>query len=80
MKFNARTTFLGTKINTSQSTGKSYRVVNCLDDTVSFTVMAGDLNMDFSDCEKYDILDCVFDLYLGNNYTNLRLISYERVE
>lgn len=79
MRFKGITTFLDSQINTSQNTGKSYRIVKCLDDTVSYQVMADDLNMDFSDCDKFDQIECVFELYFGNNYQSLKMISYEKI-
>lgn len=79
MIFEATTTFLGSQVNTSQNTGKSYRIVKCLDDTVSYQVMADDLNMDFGDCDKFDQIKCVFELYFGNSYQSLKIISYEKI-
>ena len=77
MKFQADVIFLGTTIRSNNKTGRTYRLVKLLDleNNDTFTCVADDIDMDFSDLEKLDIITGEFNVYLSNN-NNIRLLGY----
>lgn len=77
MKFQADVMYLSTTIRSNDKTGRTYRLVKLLDleNDDTFTCVADDIDMDFTDLEKRDIISGEFNIYLSNN-NNIRLLGY----